>query len=252
MKNNSIKMLGCSLLVACLAFGSIGSSAVCCEAANATLYSKFAELKVGAANEMYIDNYIFDEDVLAGCFTAPSTGEYSFSVVNTGELSQRVYMRDNDFADIDNYDLYDSGDYYNFENKEMKLGEKAYFCIDEYVNSSSVDGKKKLASKVVISKVDKTPAKIQVNNSSSVKKTTSKAASTANTAAISKTSCKLKKGKKLKLRIKNNTKKVIWISEKKKVASVNSKGVVKAKKKGTTYIYAIANHKLYQCKIKVY
>jgi len=50
----------------------------------------------------------------------------------------------------------------------------------------------------------------------------------------------LKKGKTVKLKVRNvsKKKKIVWTSSKKKVAAVNAKGVVTAKKKGTTVIAA--------------
>lgn len=54
----------------------------------------------------------------------------------------------------------------------------------------------------------------------------------------------LASNKKVTLKLKNNKKKVIWVSSNKRIATVTSKGVVKAKKKGTAYIYAIASHKV--------
>lgn len=66
----------------------------------------------------------------------------------------------------------------------------------------------------------------------------------------------LKKGKKFKLTLLKNpvtaTNKIKWSSSNKKVATVNSKGVVKAKKKGKTTITAKAsNGKKAACKITV-
>lgn len=58
-------------------------------------------------------------------------------------------------------------------------------------------------------------------------------------------------GKKTKLKLKNNTKKVKWSSSRKKVAIVSSKGVVTAKKKGTATITAKAGKKKYTCKVTV-
>ena len=65
------------------------------------------------------------------------------------------------------------------------------------------------------------------------------------------TSVKIKKGKKLTLSVLNATGKVKWKSSKKRVATVSKKGVVKAKKKGTTTITAKVNGKTYKCKVKV-
>lgn len=74
--------------------------------------------------------------------------------------------------------------------------------------------------------------------------------------ALNKTSATLKKGKTLKLKVtltpKNSTDKVTFKSSKKSVATVNSKGVVTAKKKGTaTITVKTSSGKKATCKITV-
>ena len=61
----------------------------------------------------------------------------------------------------------------------------------------------------------------------------------------------LDQGKKKKLKVKGTKKRVKWYSTKKSVATVNKKGVVKAKKKGKTYIVAKVGKKKYRCKVIV-
>ena len=68
---------------------------------------------------------------------------------------------------------------------------------------------------------------------------------------ISKTKHTLKVGKTYTLKIKGTKKKVKWTSSNKKVATVNSKGKVTAKKKGTATITAKVGNKKYKCKITV-
>lgn len=64
-------------------------------------------------------------------------------------------------------------------------------------------------------------------------------------------------GKTYKLKLKNNNKKVKWISKNKKIAKVTKKGVVKAVKIGKTYIVANvisktkSGRKQYKCKVNV-
>lgn len=53
------------------------------------------------------------------------------------------------------------------------------------------------------------------------------------------------------LKIKNAPGKITWSTQNKKVATVNSKGVVTAKGAGTTYIQAKVGGKTYKCKITV-
>ncbi len=70
--------------------------------------------------------------------------------------------------------------------------------------------------------------------------------------SLSKKSATLKKGKTLKLKLKNaKASKVKWSSSKKKIATVSKKGVVKAKKKGKATITAKYKGKKYKCKITV-
>ena len=63
----------------------------------------------------------------------------------------------------------------------------------------------------------------------------------------------LVQGKKKKLKVRNlsRRRKVKWYSTKKSVATVNKKGVVKAKKKGKTYIVAKVGKKKYRCRVIV-
>jgi len=58
-------------------------------------------------------------------------------------------------------------------------------------------------------------------------------------------------GKTYKLKVKNTSKKVKWSSNKKSVATVTNKGVVRAKKKGTAIITAKVGKKKYKCKVTV-
>lgn len=63
----------------------------------------------------------------------------------------------------------------------------------------------------------------------------------------------LVQGKKKKLKVRNlrRGRKVKWYSTKKSVATVNKKGVIKAKKKGKAYIVAKVGRKKYRCKVIV-
>lgn len=63
----------------------------------------------------------------------------------------------------------------------------------------------------------------------------------------------LVQGKKKRLKVRNlsGRRKVKWYSTKKSVATVNKKGVVKAKKKGKAYIVAKVGKKKYRCKVIV-
>ena len=64
-------------------------------------------------------------------------------------------------------------------------------------------------------------------------------------ASISKTKVTLLNGQSVSLKVKGKSGKIKWSSSKKSVATVNSKGIVKAKKKGTCTIYVYAQNGLY-------
>lgn len=68
---------------------------------------------------------------------------------------------------------------------------------------------------------------------------------------LNKTKLTLTVGKTYKLKLKNNKKKVKWSSTKKSIASVSSKGKIKAKKAGKATIVAKASGKKYKCKVTV-
>ncbi len=68
---------------------------------------------------------------------------------------------------------------------------------------------------------------------------------------LSKTSVTLKVGASKKLTLKNAKGKVSWSSLKKSVATVNKKGVVKAKKAGTAVIVATNKGKSFMCTVTV-
>lgn len=70
---------------------------------------------------------------------------------------------------------------------------------------------------------------------------------------MSYTSKKMSKGDITKLSVKNvkSSAKIKWISGNPSVATVNSKGRVTAKKKGTANIFAIVNNRCVECKVVV-
>lgn len=62
----------------------------------------------------------------------------------------------------------------------------------------------------------------------------------------------LVQGKKKRLKVRNlSRRRVKWYSTKKSVATVNRKGIVKAKRKGKAYIVAKVGKKKYRCKVIV-
>lgn len=68
---------------------------------------------------------------------------------------------------------------------------------------------------------------------------------------LNKKKVNLVKGKTVKLKVKGTKKKVTWKSSKKKVATVNKRGKVTAKKKGTATITAKVAGKKLKCKVTV-
>ena len=68
---------------------------------------------------------------------------------------------------------------------------------------------------------------------------------------ISKKKATLKVGQTLQLKMSGTKSKVKWTSSKKSVATVSSKGLVKAKKKGSATITAKVGKKKYTCKVTV-
>ena len=68
---------------------------------------------------------------------------------------------------------------------------------------------------------------------------------------ISNTKKTLYVGKSFTLKIRGTKKEVKWSSSNKKIATVNTKGKVSAKKKGTATITAKVGNKKYRCKITV-
>ena len=70
-------------------------------------------------------------------------------------------------------------------------------------------------------------------------------------ASISKTKVTLLNGQSVSLKVNGKKGKVKWYSSKKSVATVNSKGVVKAKKKGTAKITAKIGKNKYTCNVTV-
>lgn len=188
-----------------------------------TLETPYVTLTVGST-QMTIHDYDDDEDTLLGCFVAPKKGEYSITVVNNGDEKAYYYLLDENLSEIDST----AGRPLTSEIFDMTLNknQKLYVYIHSYYDVDL------LAAKVIIKQKNVTPT---------VKKP-----------QLNKKALSLARNRKVTLKLKNNKKKVIWVSSNKKVATVTSKGVVKAKKKGTAYIYAIASHKLYKCKISVY
>lgn len=68
---------------------------------------------------------------------------------------------------------------------------------------------------------------------------------------LNKSSVTVLVGKTYQLKVKGTKKKAKWTSSNKKVATVNSKGVITGKKAGTVKVIAKIGKKKYTCKVKV-
>lgn len=218
-----MKKILSSLVTICLV-AIIGATSlpITCLGAPPTIESQYDILTLGN-NQLKVSDYRYDSSTVLGCFIAPETGKYSIRAVNNGSDYHYVSLLD------ENFELYADGSVdalksYTFNTISLKKNEKVYVYIDIDRYSIKTD---LLASKIIIKQENVSPS-------------------------INKTAVSLKTGKNTTLKLNNNNKSVIWVSSNKSVATVSTKGVVTAKKKGTAYIYAIANHKLYKCKVSVY
>ena len=190
-----------------------------------TVETPYKTLSLGS-NQLIVKNFIEEKDTALGRFKAPANGKYKIKAVNNGEVStQYIALCDENLSEIEFYKNLHNNEAYTFKTVSLKKNEVIYFYADISFSFLEDDGKT-LATKVIINQVEKKPC-------------------------LNKTTLTLKKNKTFKLKLNNNNKKVIWVSANNKIASVTSKGVIKGKKKGVTYIYAIASHKLYKCKVTV-
>lgn len=188
-----------------------------------TLDTSAQELTIGK-NQLTFRDYDVMNDTLLGAFTVPETGNYTFQITNNGSISFFCNLLDEDMVAIEGLCTLSVNARSDVRKYSLKQGEKYYFYIDHNYYSYSV----LLAAKITISKA-------QESNP-----------------VLDKTALSIKKGSKSTLKLKNNKKKIVWVSSDKTIATVSSKGVVTAKKKGTAYIWAIVNSKAYKCKVAVY
>lgn len=170
------------------------------------------------------DNDILTKDISYFEYTATESGTHKFSVTWTSANQRGLYVK---FLDNDGnaFNVYDErlnsglGATATIE-VSMTKGAKTYILISpEYENNET--------------------ANIRVTQPESSK------------IALNKTTVKLSSKKTFTLKLNNNKAKVIWVSSDKSIAEVSSKGKIIAKKAGKAKVYAIANDKLYICKVTV-
>ena len=211
------------MVICMMAVIGITAAPVTCLAKAPTVDTKASALTVGG-NQLKIKNFEEYYDTMLGSFVAPEAGKYTFKVTNNGSDSLKCHILNKNRAQIDESNWIDSTEYCSFTNMSLKKNEKIYFYIEGLYDMDL------LAAKIDIKKVSSAKASPKLN----------------------KTATSLKVKHKTTLKLNNNKNKVIWVSSNKKIATVSSKGVVTAKSKGIAYVYAIANHKLYKCKISAY
>ena len=165
-----------------------------------TIDTQAQELTIGK-NQLKMYDYDSAVNTLLGSFTAPESGKYNINVTNNGNESLTCHFLNEDLAEVGITSLISKNGSAQFSNWNLEKGKKYYF----YISSWDTD---LLAVKINIQKVEDSKP------------------------VLNKTAASVKVNDKVTLKLKNNKKKIVWVSSDKSIATVSSKGVVTAKKKG--------------------
>ncbi len=190
-----------TVIAICVVFSIMLATSSVSYAATPTLDSEFATLVVGT-NDLKVENYDGSQ-TMAGCFTAPEKGNYKFYAVNIGELRSGYTLLNNNFSKEENKRFYETGSQCDFKTYLLEQGQKMYFYTLAY---GLADGKTgTLATRFVIEKEEQ-KLDMQVNNipvnTTPANTTPKKTTVSKSNVTISRKSCSLKKGKKIKLKLK--------------------------------------------------
>lgn len=190
-------------------------------AATPNIDTRFKVLRTGTN---YIKTYFYNDDTdsLTGRFVAPETGKYTITVINNGAGYFWSSIYDKNLSEIKstNHIVYCG----NTEKHTyiLKKNQKIYVHIDPgYSRDNEL-----IAARIIITKQSTAPR-------------------------MSRDSAIIKRGGTTTLKVIGAKKKAIWASGNRKIATVTYGGVVKGKGRGTTYVYAIVNNRLYRCRVTV-
>lgn len=191
-------------------------------------FTKFIELNdsVHIKENAWLGNYF--------SFTAPETGQYQIKLINI----------DNNGADMAFFNNYWQG--VTIDNPRADVGFD--FLYD---NLYGTDGKQTGIVYKFLNKDEILNIEVKARDAWLSIEKTPQTTTTTKTPAINKKSVSFSVGDRQTLKIKHNKKEVKWVSTNSKVVTVSKSGVIKAKRAGTAYVWAIVENKAYKCKVKV-